>query len=297
MQKVKLNLLSGFGAAVDGAPVPDAAWRLKKARELVKMLALAPGHRLHREQAMDLLWPELGPDAAANNLNQAVHVARRALASDAIEVRDEMLQLAPAVDVDVDLFELAAADARRAGTPGAYRAVLALYAGELLPENRYDDWATERRESLADLVAELQDELARLAPSGPERLPPLPRDASSFVGRDRELAELEALLRGTRLLTLSGAGGAGKTRLALELARATEPSYAGGAALAELASVTDPRFVADSVAAALAVRALPGQELVDAVIDFVTPRPVLLVLDNCEHLHAATARLADGLLR
>src|SRR4051794_37318428 len=151
---VKVTLLGGFRAAVDGAPVPDAAWRLKKARELVKMLALAPGHRLHREQAMDLLWPELGPDAAANNLNQAVHVARRALAADAIEVRDEMLQLAAAVDVDVDLLELAAADARRAGTPAAYRAVLALYAGELLPENRYDDWATERRESLADLAAE-----------------------------------------------------------------------------------------------------------------------------------------------
>src|SRR3954447_22264951 len=99
---VNVTLLGGFAVAVDGAAVPDSAWRLKKARELVKLLALAPGHRLHREQAMDVLWPDLGPEAAANNLNQAVYVARRALAADAIEVRDEMLHLADGVDIDVD---------------------------------------------------------------------------------------------------------------------------------------------------------------------------------------------------
>src|SRR3954471_5167727 len=112
MADVSVTLLNGFAAAVDGVPVPDAAWRLKKARELVKLLALAPGHRLHREQAMDVLWPDLGPEAAANNLNQAVHVARRALAADAIEVRDEMLQLAAAVDVDGDLLALAGGGGR-----------------------------------------------------------------------------------------------------------------------------------------------------------------------------------------
>jgi len=77
---VSVSLLGGFAAAVDGVPVPDAAWRLKKARELVKLLALAPGHRLHREQAMDVLWRDREPASAANNLHQAVFVARRALA-------------------------------------------------------------------------------------------------------------------------------------------------------------------------------------------------------------------------
>src|SRR5204863_10132021 len=138
------NLLSGFTADVDGAPVPETAWRLKKARELVKLLALAPGHRLHREQAVDVLWPRLDPDAAANNLNQAVYVARRALTPDAIQVHDGMLLLG--ADVDVERLELSAAEARRAGTAEAYRSALALYAGELLPENRYDDWASDRRE-------------------------------------------------------------------------------------------------------------------------------------------------------
>src|SRR3954467_9762266 len=125
MPRVTLMLLGGFSASVGGEPVSERAWRLKKGRELVKLLALAPGHRLHREQVMDVLWRDRGPAAAANNLHQAVHVARRALESDAIEVRDETLRLT--ADVDVDRLEVAAADARRLGTPAAYRAALSLY--------------------------------------------------------------------------------------------------------------------------------------------------------------------------
>src|SRR6266851_8526903 len=135
MSEISVNLLGGFAAAVDGASVPASAWRLKKARELVKLLALAPGHRLHREQAMDVLWRDRDPAAAANNLHQAVHVARRALDVGAIELRDEVLSLT--ADIDVDQFELAATHARRTKTPAAYRAALSLYVGELLPENRY----------------------------------------------------------------------------------------------------------------------------------------------------------------
>jgi DNA-binding SARP family transcriptional activator len=77
------------------------------ARELVKLLALAPGQRLHREQVMDVLWRDRGPGAAANNLNQAVYVARRAPDATAIAVREESLRLA--ADVEVDELELAAA--------------------------------------------------------------------------------------------------------------------------------------------------------------------------------------------
>jgi predicted ATPase len=291
---VSVSLLGGFVAAVDGMPVPEKAWRLKKARELVKLLALAPGHRIHREQAMDVLWRNLDPAAAANNLHQAVYVARRALMAAAIEVREEFLYLT--ADVDVDRFERAAVDARSVGTPSAYRAALLLYSGELLPENRYDDWVGGRRDELAELAAELAD---RGAPRSPDsaRLPPLHGDASSFVGRGRELVELKALLRRTRLLTLAGTGGVGKTRLALELARATETSFPGGAALIPLAALADPGLLPDVAAAALDVRAMPGQGLIDALIDFLGTSSVLLVLDNCEHLLAAAARLADTLLR
>ncbi len=292
MGDVNVSLLGGFSAEVNGVAVPATAWRLKKARELVKLLALAPGHRLHREQAMDVLWRDLGPAAAANNLHQAVHVARRTLDAEAIELRDEVLSLT--ADIDVDRFELAAADARRLETPGAYRAAVALYTGELLPENRYDDWAETRREELSTLAAELEEESAAL---GSVRPFGLPADASSFIGRAQELAELTSLLRRTRFLTLSGTGGSGKTRLALELARSAESSYEAGAALVELAALADARLIPEAIAAALDIRALPAQDVVEAVIDVLSTRTLLLVLDNCEHVLAATAALSDRLLR
>jgi predicted ATPase len=292
---VTVTLLGGFAATVDGVPVAESAWRLKKSRELVKLLALAPGHRLHREQAMDVLWGDREPAAAANNLNQAVYIARRALDAGAIEVRDEVLVLV--AEVDVDRLALAAADARHDRTASAYRSALSLYGGELLPENRYDDWATERREEFAQLAVELADELTGLSPDGADRVRPLPSATSSFIGRERELAELWALLRGTRLLTLAGTGGAGKTRLALELARGAAGSYPDGVALVELADLVDATLVAEAVEAALDVRALSGQNPIDAVAEFLGSRSFLLVVDNCEHLLAPTAALVDTLLR
>ena len=234
---------------------------------------------------MDVLWRDRDPSSAANNLHQAVHVARRALAPEAIVVRDEALFLV--ADIDVDRLEAAAAEARRTGTPAAYRAALAIYAGELLPENRYDEWAEDRRDELAELAAELEEELSGLgagdAPHG------LPADASSFVGRERELAELRALLGRTRLLTLTGTGGAGKTRLALELARGAAAAFADGAALVPLAPLADARLVPDAVAAALDIRALSGQDIGEALVDVLASRTLLLVLDNCEHLLGASA--------
>jgi predicted ATPase len=290
---VAIKLLGGFGATAGGKPVADSLWRLRKGRELVKLLALAPDHRLHREQLMDALWPERDPAAAANNLHQVVHAARRALGADAITLREEQLTLH--VDVDVDDFERAAAHARRTGSADAYRAALSLYAGELLPENRYDDWANLRREELDQLRAELDAQLDALGSD--DRLSGLPAQASSFVGRDHELRELLALLKRTRLLTLAGAGGAGKTRLALELARLAEGRYANGATLIELAPVGDGKLVADAVAVALDVGALPGRSPLEGVADFLSPRTVLIVLDNCEHVLAASAELVDALLR
>jgi len=290
-----VSLLGGFAASVDGQPVPDRAWRLRKARELVKLLALAPGHRLHREQVMDVLWRDRDPAAAANNLHQAVYVARRALGAAAIELREELLRLT--AEVDVDRLLVAAARARDAGAHAEYEIALSLYRGELLPENRYDDWVGERREELAELAEALADELAALGPAVANRLAPVPAATSSFVGRERELGELRALLRGTRLLTLVGTGGVGKTRLALELAGAAERSHPDGIAVVELAPVSDPALVPDAIADALDVRTLPGQAPIDAVLAYLAPRSLLLVLDNCEHLLGAIGRVSEHLRR
>jgi predicted ATPase len=287
---VTIGLLGGFSASAGGKAVPDGAWRLRKGRELVKLLALARGHRLHREQAMDALWPDLDSAAAANNLNQAVHVARKALGPEAIEARDGLLVLV--ADVDVERFEEAATAALRAGSAQAARAALALYGGELLPENRYDDFAAAPREELEALAGEL----SRVLDGDAGRLR-LPADASSFVGRRHELAELNALLGHGRLLTLTGTGGAGKTRLALELARSVEGSFADGAAFVELAPVAVPSRVVGAVAAAFDLQPLPGQALEEALAGLVATRELLLVLDNCEHVLEASATLAGALLR
>src|SRR5829696_5350142 len=78
-EPVRVWLLGGFRVSVGSRGLGEKEWRLKKATSLLKLLALAEGHRLHREQAMELLWPELDPDAALNNLHYALHVARRTL--------------------------------------------------------------------------------------------------------------------------------------------------------------------------------------------------------------------------
>ncbi len=112
-----------------------------------------------------------------------------------------------------------------------------------------------------------------------------------------EQRELQALLSRARLLTLTGTGGAGKTRLALELARRTEESYRDGAVFVELAPVTDPRLVVEAVGAALDVRAFSGSGLAEAISEFLASRSLLVVFDNCEHVLGACAALVDRLLR
>jgi predicted ATPase len=293
LPRPRVTLLGGFAAEVGGSPVPDSAWRLRKAKELVKLLALTDGHRLHREQAMEALWPGRDPSAGANNLNQAVHAARKALGAEAISVHEGLLRLE--ADLDVDAFELAAAAARRERARAACERALSLYGGELLPENRYDDWTSFERERLAALHDELEQLLGDLGVMPGRRR--LPLETSTFIGREHELAELRTLLSRTRVLTLAGTGGAGKTRLALELARSREDGHADGAVLVELDSVAEGADVPDAVAEAFDLRALPGGAVVDAIAAELAPLELLLVLDNCEHVIGSSAALAGALLR
>src|SRR5207237_2848216 len=111
------------------------------------------------------------------------------------------------------------------------------------------------------------------------------------------IAEVKQLLGTTRLLTLTGSGGCGKTRLALQVAADLLEEYPDGVWLAELAALADPALVPQTVAAALGVREEPGRPLTQTLLDYLRPKLLLLVLDNCEHLLAACAQLADTLLR
>jgi non-specific serine/threonine protein kinase len=125
----------------------------------------------------------------------------------------------------------------------------------------------------------------------------LPRQLTSLIGRDRELAELRRLVMASHLLTLTGPGGVGKTRLALRLAEVVLPDWADGVWLVELAALADPRLVPEAVAATLGIREQPGRALVQTLAERLGPKHLLLVLDSCEHLVDACAALADHLLR
>jgi predicted ATPase len=130
-----------------------------------------------------------------------------------------------------------------------------------------------------------------------ERRGNLPLQVSSFVGRAQELEQTTAALGEARLVTLTGPGGVGKTRLSLQVAGQMSPQFGDGAWLCELAPVRDPTGVHDAVAAVFSVTAPAGQSTGEALAEFLRSKQLLLVLDNCEHLLDGAAALAGALHR
>jgi len=391
-----IYLLGGFRVAVGEMTVDEAVWRLRKARGLIKLLALTAEHRLHRELVIDALWPDRHPAAASNNLRQALFVARRALdscgddgASRVALMRDTLTLAGEGLRIDVEVFEGAAAKAERSPSIDRHRAAIDLYGGDLLPEDRFDAWATVRREALRDrhltllvdlarmyedagdraaAIAALQkallneplherahrelmriyaltgrrqralaqfhllreslrrefedepdDETRRLyqkiltrspgAEDAPEwapstrradRLPRregnLPLQLTSFVGRERERREVVGLARRYRLVTLTGPGGSGKTRLALEVATELVRDSGDGVWLVELAGLSGGALVPHAVGSVLGVESRSARSSEEAVVAHVGERRMLVVLDNCEHVIGACARLTERLL-
>lgn len=137
-------------------------------------------------------------------------------------------------------------------------------------------------------------------PTAAARRPPgrhnLPVPLSSFVGREHAVAEVGHLLDTVRLLTLTGAGGVGKTRLAIEVASELAECLTDGVRFVDLAALVDASLVPQAVAEALGVRAVPRRPLVQTLVDVLLTKRLLLVLDNCEHLATACADLAQILL-
>lgn len=168
---LRIRLFGGFRVSVGARIVGEKGWRLRKAASLVKLLALAREHGLHRELVMDLLWSDLDSKAATNNLHRALHFARRALeptpastTSRYLALEGDLLRLCPdgQLWVDVEAFERAAATARQGREPGAYRAAIDLYTGDLLPEDRYERWSEDKRQVLRTSYLALLVELAAI---------------------------------------------------------------------------------------------------------------------------------------
>ena len=138
-----------FFVAVGGQPIEDH-WRLRKAKTLVSCSPSRPGIGYIATSSSTLCGQMLKQRRASNNLHQALHAIRRALGAESIALHDEVVRLYPSggLSVDVDLFEQAAAAARRSSDNTALHDALALWAGPLLPEDQYAGWAEEPRERL-----------------------------------------------------------------------------------------------------------------------------------------------------
>ncbi len=146
-----------------------------------------------------------------------------------------------------------------------------------------------------------------LHPDLPDEFPPLrsldvlpnnlPIQLTSFIGREREMAEVRRLLSAARLVTLTGSGGCGKTRLALQVAADLLAEYPDGVWLVELGALADPAQVPQAVGTVLGLREEPNRTLTETLSDFLRPQIVLVLLDNCEHLVEACAQMAERLLR
>ena len=384
-QRVRIRMLGGFNVRVNGVAVPaGVSWWLNKARSLLKLLALAEGNRMHRDAVVDALWPGLVPLPPTNNLHQALHAARRALAEagasqDVLRLRDGVVALCPdgGLATDVQDLEAALEKASAADAPDLLLDVATQCSHGLLPEDSYEDWAHPYQDHIAGLrrtavlaaaphliaqgraydAAAALEPLAETRPSDEEihRALMLAYDAAGrrwdavsvyeslrsrlddeyaavpdvqtttlyrrlltgqadalagglhhllgpgtrFLGRRREIEELVALCTRNRLVTLSGPGGAGKTRLAVEVARvlAKTSSYADGLWMVDLSGVRDAELVPATAASALELTLSGSRPTVAAFTAQLEARELVVVLDNCEHVIDAAATLVRAIIQ
>ncbi len=163
----RVFLLGRFEVWLGDSIVIDRSWSRRKARTLLKLLAVQPARTMHRDQVQGWLWPDLDATAAANNLHKNLHFLRAALAqhgvAGVVSLTPDLVVLASDVWIDAEGFRALAHQARAAANDiGLFEQALALYAGDLLPEDIYEDWAASPREELRSLRQQLLLDLARL---------------------------------------------------------------------------------------------------------------------------------------
>ncbi|WP_026554721.1 AfsR/SARP family transcriptional regulator [Arthrobacter sp. 35W] len=250
--------------------LPDAEWLTMRRGEL---------RETHREVLV-----KLASVVAQRAPEEALAILTRALESDPVHegaVRAQMTALAAL---------------------GRRSEALARY--ERLVDDLLDTFGTDPDPRTAGLFRELltgsPPEERRRRPDGVAGIDDvvghLPSPLTSFIGRERELVDVERLISRARLLTLTGAGGSGKTRLALEAAKRARPGYVDGVWFVDLAGVGEPLLVADAVAEALDLDSGAAPNRMRALVDQLRRHSLLLVLDNCEHLLSACAQLVVALL-
>lgn len=390
---LSIHLLGGFRVCVDNCWVAESAWRQKRVAAILKLLALEPSHRLHRERVRDILWPDLDRESQANNLRYSLHQARKRLEEawatpGTFLFREGDLLVLGADDtvwVDVLAFEQTVADAWRLDDLALYERAAELYSGDLLPEDMYDDWLDGRRAALRTsylallarlgrrlrehgqpdraietfqrlVAAEPTQEEAHVAlmqlhalagrtrqavaqydrlsevlerelgaepefitrallkaiqdghfsatpapitsfrsATEPAQLVPtnLPSPVSGLVGREREIAEVRLILSSSRLITLTGPGGIGKTRLSIAVGHQVRDRFDDGVFFVPLAPVRDVELVISSIAKALNAREIAGESLIDTLKTFSRFKRMLLVLDNFEHVVGAAPLVTE----
>jgi predicted ATPase/DNA-binding SARP family transcriptional activator len=367
--------------------VAAAAWQQKRAAAVIKLLALESTHRLHRDQILEALWPDLDVDAGALNLRVALHHARSHLVQagatrgEYLVRSGESLVLGPIekIRVDVDAFEHAAARAWRTADLEAIEEALEIYAGDLLPDDPFDDWSDHRRTGLRASYLALLGRLARLAGEcgeydraiaalqrilGLERAQEethvalmellartgrrsqaldqyrqltaileaeigvkpgptaralylairdqevrkpgsmaelantdfrtnLPAATDGMIGRERETVEIRQLLAATRLVTLTGPGGVGKTRLALAVAGDLRESFPDGIWFVDLAPIRDPALAIPAIGKILGIRETRGRPRISSLTSTLRTRRVLLLLDNFEQVAEAAPDVSE----
>lgn len=383
----RLLLFGPFTIYRDSVIVDTGSWQ-RTALTLLKLLATAPGLRRSRDELINTLWPESGTQSGSSSLRSALLVLRRGLGGgdpSPILYERGWMELNRAYGWEIDLDSFQDMLRKRAESTSRAAELLALYRGEVLPEDRYDDWAMSIRDRIQQLwrdavlrivhpdmetgealaaceclnvvldsdpydeealrgllevlvLAGRRTEAMRryqlfeqqlhadmdLAPDpgtiaivdrirarmpqnpGIERSGErhraelmgntlsehagLPPELTRFVGREHEVATVTAMLQhdDTHLVTLTGAGGAGKTRLALQVAAQLTERFPGGVFFISLAAITDPELVLPTVARSLGVNAATEKSL----HAYVAKKKLLLLIDNCEHVIAAAPELA-----
>jgi len=390
-----ISLLGGFHLVYGVHTLSADQIHLHKARDMLKLLALSPNQRLHREELLEMLWPEHAPQQAAHNLSQTLYTLRPKLkaldASIRLDFEDECLNLkAPdGITSDVEDFEQAARSVlgytgriSTQTTANCHEAILK-YTGDLLPEDGPSDLFYQRREQLRQMYLDLlmlfahynlelkvylpaidalqqviaadpaheeahtclmrayalngqrqaalrqfqiltevlQRELdvepspectslrdrilngelvAKPSPALQEWLVRprhnLPSLVSSFIGRDAEFMQVRDLVQSHRLVTLIGAGGVGKTRLAFRVAEGLLDEFQQGVYWVELASLSNPDMLASAILDVFRLPEQDGCSEMDLLLNFLRDRDLLVLLDNCEHLLNGCPALVDLLL-